>query len=443
MTKRLRYIYHGYVQIAEIDATDQTAPYVAKTYRWDPSEPVATRPLALTLWTREGTARETLYYAHDLRKNVVSLFDAKGLRRASYQYDPYGNITSMEGDMAEINPFRFSSEHHDEDLGLVYYNYRHYNPTDGRWTSRDPIAEQGGYNLYGFVDNNSIRYADVLALWKQDTANEYHWKAENGDKFLDLVRKLGLDDTEKDCIFPVNQAALDKFPTLVVGGLYDTSRLSTTPEKNEVLFCMIFDKDFPISQKTYGIPVTYVRSTDFARKLREVSQNGRKPITKLILVGHGDTANGCLTPSKDKRKKNEAFSFKSMLEEAEKQKKKKQKSSQDDIYVHPKCWFAPGFLIVLGGCETKDMATTWLNKCGRNGCDIMGTTIKLIYVSGGALSAKNQLGKNWENSAEFKKNMTKPGEWNTLKIWTHNRKPLTPYPKKQQQNSCIQWKQPH
>ncbi|MBT9450582.1 RHS repeat-associated core domain-containing protein [Akkermansia glycaniphila] len=162
LTKRLRYIYHGYVQIAEIDATDETAPYVAKTYRWDPSEPVATRPLALTLWTREGTARETLYYAHDLRKNVVSLFDGKGLRRASYQYDPYGNITSMEGDMAEENPFRFSSEHHDEDLGLVYYNYRHYNPTDGRWTSRDPIAEQGGWNLYGFVDNKSTKYYDIL-----------------------------------------------------------------------------------------------------------------------------------------------------------------------------------------------------------------------------------------------------------------------------------------
>ncbi|WP_156850352.1 hypothetical protein [Akkermansia glycaniphila] len=73
MTKHLRSIYHGYVQIAEIDATDETAPYVAKTYWWDPSEPVATRPLALTLWTRERTARETLYYAHGLRNNLISL----------------------------------------------------------------------------------------------------------------------------------------------------------------------------------------------------------------------------------------------------------------------------------------------------------------------------------------------------------------------------------
>ena len=177
LTKRLRSTYHGYVQIAEIDATNETAPYVAKTYRWDPSEPVATRPLSLTLWTREGAARETLYYAHDLRKNVVSLFDGKGLRRASYQYDPYGNITSMEGDMAEENPFRFSSEHHDEDLGLVYYNYRHYNPTDGRWTSRDPIAEKGGWNLYGFVGNRIMDRLDQLGLYTlinaRDTTGYY------------------------------------------------------------------------------------------------------------------------------------------------------------------------------------------------------------------------------------------------------------------------------
>ncbi|WPX40791.1 RHS repeat-associated core domain-containing protein [Akkermansia sp. N21116] len=35
----------------------------------------------------------------------------------------------------------------------MYYNYRDYNPTDGRWLTRDPIGEQGGHNLYGFVRN--------------------------------------------------------------------------------------------------------------------------------------------------------------------------------------------------------------------------------------------------------------------------------------------------
>ncbi|MCI9206007.1 MAG: hypothetical protein HFJ62_06285, partial [Akkermansia muciniphila] len=50
----------------------------------------------------------------------------------------------MEGNAAEDNPFRFSSEYADDELGLVYYNYRYYNPQDGRWISRDPVDEQSG-----------------------------------------------------------------------------------------------------------------------------------------------------------------------------------------------------------------------------------------------------------------------------------------------------------
>jgi hypothetical protein len=39
-----------------------------------------------------------------------------------------------------------------------------YNPQTGRWLSRDPIGEQGGLNLYGFVGNDSMDRVDVLGL---------------------------------------------------------------------------------------------------------------------------------------------------------------------------------------------------------------------------------------------------------------------------------------
>jgi uncharacterized protein RhaS with RHS repeats len=38
----------------------------------------------------------------------------------------------------------------------------HYDPTIGRWISRDPIQEEGGVNLYSFVSNNPIEYIDLL-----------------------------------------------------------------------------------------------------------------------------------------------------------------------------------------------------------------------------------------------------------------------------------------
>jgi RHS repeat-associated protein len=46
--------------------------------------------------------------------------------------------------------------------GLRYYGYRWDNPLTGRWISRDPIEEEGGLNLYGFVFNSTPNTADEL-----------------------------------------------------------------------------------------------------------------------------------------------------------------------------------------------------------------------------------------------------------------------------------------
>jgi hypothetical protein len=43
-----------------------------------------------------------------------------------------------------------------------YYGYRYYDPVTGRWPSRDPIGEEGGINLYGFVHNRSPNFVDIL-----------------------------------------------------------------------------------------------------------------------------------------------------------------------------------------------------------------------------------------------------------------------------------------
>lgn len=49
-------------------------------------------------------------------------------------------------------------------MGVTYYLYRWYDAPNGRWPSRDPIEEQGGVNLYGFVGNNGISKTDSLGL---------------------------------------------------------------------------------------------------------------------------------------------------------------------------------------------------------------------------------------------------------------------------------------
>ena len=157
-----RYLYRDYLQVAECDLTGET-PALVRSYLWDPSEPQATRVLAMTRWEANGTqVKEHLYCMHDAMKNVTSLFGEARGRRALYEYRPYGGLVTSEGNMAQENKFRFSCEYMDDELGLIYYNYRHLNPRDGRWISRDPIAEQGGWNLFAFVNNNGIINFDYL-----------------------------------------------------------------------------------------------------------------------------------------------------------------------------------------------------------------------------------------------------------------------------------------
>jgi hypothetical protein len=43
--------------------------------------------------------------------------------------------------------------------------YRVYDPRTGRWLSRDPIEEEGGFNLYAYVGGDPINYIDPLGLW--------------------------------------------------------------------------------------------------------------------------------------------------------------------------------------------------------------------------------------------------------------------------------------
>jgi hypothetical protein len=50
------------------------------------------------------------------------------------------------------------------------YGYRYYDPLTGRWPSRDPIEEDGGLNLYGFVGNKGLNQWDYLGFAPRDVS---------------------------------------------------------------------------------------------------------------------------------------------------------------------------------------------------------------------------------------------------------------------------------
>ena len=57
-----------------------------------------------------------------------------------------------------------STKYFDNEIGLYDYGLRPYSPDLGRWLSRDPMGEEGGFNLYGFVYNDPLNSYDYLGL---------------------------------------------------------------------------------------------------------------------------------------------------------------------------------------------------------------------------------------------------------------------------------------
>ena len=58
------------------------------------------------------------------------------------------------------NPWRFASKRFDQELNLVYFGNRYYDPQSSRWLTIDPAQFRDSSNLYQYVFNNPFKYTD-------------------------------------------------------------------------------------------------------------------------------------------------------------------------------------------------------------------------------------------------------------------------------------------
>ena len=126
------------------------------------------------LFTKFHTSNTTVASGMDLNGDVTLLVNtATGQSAATYDYGPFGEPLRQSDAYAMLNPFRFSTKYTDDETGLLDYGHRHYDPSVGRWLNRDPIFENGGYNLYGFVRNSAISFTDFLGMKEGDDLETY------------------------------------------------------------------------------------------------------------------------------------------------------------------------------------------------------------------------------------------------------------------------------
>jgi RHS repeat-associated protein len=140
---------------------------------------------------------------------------------ATKQCDPFGNLESSSGTSA--SPFGFAGGwgyQEDGDSGLKLVGHRYYDPTTGRFLTRDPA--QDGRNWYTYCDNNPLRWADddgckpVLVIIEGDWSNN-RWRnlllvlrlmAKHQDRYTIKVVKADYPEDVDDALSTADAAIL-------------------------------------------------------------------------------------------------------------------------------------------------------------------------------------------------------------------------------------------
>jgi RHS repeat-associated protein len=123
----------------------------ARRYVWGPG-------LAYAVTTTGGAV--DMVHADGLG-SVRALTDATGVVTQTYEYDAYGSLTVANG--SRTQPFGYTGEPRDS-TGLVHLRARMYDPTIGRFMSRDSFAGLAelplSQNRHAYVHGNPVNETD-------------------------------------------------------------------------------------------------------------------------------------------------------------------------------------------------------------------------------------------------------------------------------------------
>jgi RHS repeat-associated protein len=139
----------GYPQVVE----ELVGGAVARQYTYG-LQPISQNQSISSTWTPS-------FYGYDGLGTVRQLTSSGGSITDTYDYDAFGNEVHSTGTTPNNHLYR--GEQFDSDLGLYYLRARYYNPTTGRFMSRDP-ENPGSFDSNGNpVDPKTLHkylYAD-------------------------------------------------------------------------------------------------------------------------------------------------------------------------------------------------------------------------------------------------------------------------------------------
>jgi RHS repeat-associated protein len=115
------------------------------------------------LW---NTSLNLVSFTYD---EIIKIVDQGGNEVASYSYDPWGNVlTQTEQSSIQGQPLGYASYVYDTDTNLYYLKARYYNPTIGRFTTKDRFTgsedRPNSQNQYTYCENDPLNCVDPTSV---------------------------------------------------------------------------------------------------------------------------------------------------------------------------------------------------------------------------------------------------------------------------------------
>jgi len=134
------------------------------------------------------------YVVRDRLGSTIMLFDEQGNQLEMYPYDDFGQDFTPQH--PTYNPHTYTGQHWDTDNHLYYLRARWYDPTTGRFVTRDPVKgdveRPHSLNPYAYCENDPLNQTDSSGMYPDG-----FWPEDYKD---DESREMDLRAKQNGCV---------------------------------------------------------------------------------------------------------------------------------------------------------------------------------------------------------------------------------------------------
>ena len=225
------------------------------------------------VYADKGENTEKMYYVTDMHGNVVQLLDESGNVTKTYEYDSFGNEVKPE--KKDENPYRYCGEYYDKETEEVYLRARYYEPSVGRFITRDTYTGESdeplSLHLYTYCENDGVNMVDPSG----------HWGRKDGKYVHQEITKDAYENVKQSIKLQILHTDYEK----ILEG-------SIVPDYYK-------KKTIYLKDTICGIPLRYdnMFHGKNAKKLKKLKKIGVKKLSKQYLSGNKYIFLGCILHS--------------------------------------------------------------------------------------------------------------------------------------------------